>query len=39
MVLEVALIDVMPGQEGDFAAAYAKARPILTSTPGCRRSG
>ncbi len=36
MVLEVALIDVQPGQEDAFAAAYAQARPILASTPGCR---
>src|SRR6186713_2803838 len=36
MVLEVALIDVVPGQEDDFAAAYRTARSILTGTPGCR---
>jgi heme-degrading monooxygenase HmoA len=36
MVVEVALIDVRPGQEDDFAAAYANAKPLLTSTPGCR---
>ena len=36
MVLEVALIDVTPGHEDDFAAAYAKARPILAGTEGCR---
>jgi heme-degrading monooxygenase HmoA len=36
MVLEVALIDIKPGQEDEFAAAYAKARPILISTPGLR---
>lgn len=36
MVLEVALIDVIPGQENEFAAAYAKARELVTSTPGCR---
>ena len=35
MVLEVALIDVVPGQEDDFAAAYQTARSILTGTPGC----
>jgi heme-degrading monooxygenase HmoA len=34
MVLEVALIDVQPGQEDDFATAYRQARPILASTPG-----
>ncbi|MGY0006662.1 antibiotic biosynthesis monooxygenase family protein [Micromonospora sp. I033] len=36
MVLEVALIDVTPGQEDEFAAAYAKAHPILAGTEGCR---
>lgn len=36
MVLEVALIDVAAGQEEQFAAAYAKARTGLASTPGCR---
>jgi heme-degrading monooxygenase HmoA len=36
MVLEVALIDVLPGQEGLFATAYAVGRPILAGTPGCR---
>jgi heme-degrading monooxygenase HmoA len=36
MVLEVALIDVIPGREEAFATAYAKARAIVASTPGCR---
>ena len=36
MVLEVALIDITPGQEAAFAAAYRQARGILSSTPGCR---
>jgi heme-degrading monooxygenase HmoA len=36
MVLEVALINVTPGREADFTAAYAKARETLTTTPGCR---
>jgi heme-degrading monooxygenase HmoA len=36
MVLEVALIDVNPGQEDDFASAYAKGHAVLASTPGCR---
>jgi heme-degrading monooxygenase HmoA len=36
MVLEVGLIDVRPGEEQEFTAAYAKARPVLVSTPGCR---
>jgi heme-degrading monooxygenase HmoA len=36
MVLEVALIDVHPGQEDDFAAAYRTAHSLVASTPGCR---
>ncbi|MEV6371440.1 antibiotic biosynthesis monooxygenase [Micromonospora sp. WP24] len=36
MVLEVALIDVLPGHEDAFTAAYAQGRPVLASTPGCR---
>lgn len=36
MVLEVALIDVRPGQEDEFAAAYAKAHHLVATTPGCR---
>lgn len=34
MVLEVALIDVTPGAEDDFAAAYGQARELVTVTPG-----
>ncbi|MDG4788599.1 antibiotic biosynthesis monooxygenase [Micromonospora sp. WMMD1102] len=36
MVLEVALIDVLAGQEEAFAEAYAKGRATLAGTPGCR---
>jgi heme-degrading monooxygenase HmoA len=36
MVLEVALIDVVTGQEDAFTAAYRTARDVLVSTPGCR---
>jgi len=36
MVLEVALIDITPGQEDAFAAAYLTAHPILAGTEGCR---
>jgi heme-degrading monooxygenase HmoA len=36
MVLEVALIDITPGKEDDFATAYAEARPLVATTPGCR---
>ena len=35
MILEVALIDVSPGQEEQFTAAYRKAHPILAGTEGC----
>ncbi len=35
MVLEVALIDVVPGQEEAFAAAYGKGHEALATTPGC----
>jgi heme-degrading monooxygenase HmoA len=34
MVLEVALIDVLAGQEEQFATAYGKAREVLLTTPG-----
>jgi heme-degrading monooxygenase HmoA len=36
MVLEVADIDVRPGSEDDFIAAYEMVRDVLTETPGCR---
>jgi heme-degrading monooxygenase HmoA len=36
MVLEVALIDVIPGQEDAFTGAYAKAHSIITRAVGCR---
>ena len=36
MVLEVALIDVLPGREDEFEAAYAKAYALLADTPGLR---
>jgi heme-degrading monooxygenase HmoA len=36
MVLEVALIDITPGQEQAFADAYAAARSVLADTPGLR---
>ena len=35
MVLEHALINVEAGREEEFEAAYAEARAVLTSTPGC----
>lgn len=36
MVLEVALIDVLPGYEEAFRASYALGRPHLAASPGCR---
>ena len=36
MVLEVALFDIHPGQGDEFAKAYATARSLLVTTPGCR---
>lgn len=36
MVLEVADIEVKPGTEDDFAAAYLGVRDVLIGTPGCR---
>ncbi|HEX6754314.1 MAG TPA: antibiotic biosynthesis monooxygenase [Mycobacteriales bacterium] len=36
MVLEIAVIDVKPGEEDAFAAAYRRARHEVASTPGCR---
>jgi heme-degrading monooxygenase HmoA len=35
-VLEVADIEVRPGAEDDFAAAYRSVRGVLTGTPGCQ---
>jgi heme-degrading monooxygenase HmoA len=34
MVLEVAIFNILPGQESAFAEAYAKARENLVATPG-----
>jgi heme-degrading monooxygenase HmoA len=36
MVLEVALIEITPGQEDEFAAAYREGHETLATTPGCR---
>lgn len=36
MILEVTLIDVMPGREDDFVAAYQLARPLIAGAEGCR---
>ena len=34
MILEHALLPVRAGQEGDFEAAFAEARPIIAGMPG-----
>ncbi|MFJ8430574.1 antibiotic biosynthesis monooxygenase family protein [Kitasatospora sp. NPDC094019] len=36
MILESALLDVLPGQEEDFLAAFAEARPLIAGRPGFR---
>lgn len=35
MVLEVAVIEVKPGEEDAFVAAYHRVRPEVAGTPGC----
>lgn len=35
MVLEVADIDVSPGREEEFVAAFHSVRDVLAGTPGC----
>jgi len=34
MILEVAILDVRPGQEARFEAAFAEAQAIIASMPG-----
>jgi len=34
MVLEVAILDVRPGQAGEFEAAFREAQAIIASMPG-----
>ncbi|TYL50211.1 antibiotic biosynthesis monooxygenase family protein [Agromyces mariniharenae] len=34
MILEHAILPVVPGREADFEAAFAEAKPIIASTPG-----
>lgn len=36
MILEHALLPVIPGQETEFLAAFAQARPIIAGMPGFR---
>lgn len=34
MILEVAILDVIPGQESDFQRSFAEAQGIISSMPG-----
>ncbi|MDH6131656.1 heme-degrading monooxygenase HmoA [Kitasatospora sp. MAA4] len=34
MILESALLDVLPGQEDEFLAAFAEAKPLIAGRPG-----
>jgi heme-degrading monooxygenase HmoA len=34
MILEVAILDIVPGQENEFQVAFATASPIISSMPG-----
>jgi len=34
MILEVAILDVIPGQESDFQRSFAEAQEIISSMPG-----
>lgn len=36
-VLELAVLDVRPGEAAEFEAAFARAQAILTASPGYRR--
>ena len=35
MILEVATLDIKPGQEPDFEQAFAQARSLVAAAPGC----
>lgn len=34
MILEVAILDVVPGMESDFQASFAEAQAIISAMPG-----
>lgn len=38
MIHEHALLRIHPGQEADFEAAFARARPIIEGSPGAGRA-
>ena len=35
VILEHALLHVLPGREEEFEAAFAEARPLISASPGC----
>jgi heme-degrading monooxygenase HmoA len=35
VILEVAVLDIRPGLEDDFEAAFTQAQPIISSMDGC----
>ena len=35
MVLELAILNVIPGRESEFEAAFAQARELIAAMPGC----
>jgi heme-degrading monooxygenase HmoA len=36
MILEHALLDVIPGREGEFEVAFSEARRLISASPGFR---
>lgn len=36
MILEHAILPVVPGREAEFEAAFARARSLVAEQPGCR---
>jgi heme-degrading monooxygenase HmoA len=36
VILEHAVLDVIPGREDEFEATFAEAKMIISSMPGCR---
>jgi heme-degrading monooxygenase HmoA len=35
MILEVAILNIRPGESADFERAFAEAQAIIASMPGC----
>ena len=36
VILEHAILDVIPGREAEFESAFAQAKPIIAASPGCK---